>query len=650
MNATRPPPLLRDAVPGWLAARRHAVPAAMVDRATRRRLSGDWRGACAQTRFDVEVDPAGVRNRYGAEVADRLGDDLRHLVPDLVRWHLPREVDGGYGRVLAERPIGLAWYGTGPDAPALWVHTPAHLERPSRPRLRFGPLDRALPVVRTERWDRVRDLWDARATGALLTRLTGGGDRTPFHRRDGRPLGTDELPTADPGPGDPAARVEWMTLLLDAGRTDDAWAAVGIAADLLPREREYDFITHRLFTVRHPMLVPLAAELRHQLDSAPPPGGTAVFALGNPDNVWESVAVRVTPDGWTATVEVTRTDASVRNVPRASWQRLPDLDLLRTGRLGRDGLHPLVDAALFPDAADTVYDPRGRIVAPDAVRVRCGGGWHRIGWRDGRVDALDHAPEEAARERTMRALGGTVPACFEVATAWVGVGGTAGWASERPDDVGRLPRRLRRLRRDAFAAIDHGDTAAFLDLLDAGTDPTGLRNRRHRTPLHLLAHLDGPGVDIAALVRRLVDAGLDLDAADAFGRTPLCTAVFDGAPATLVRALLDAGADPTRTDGYGCSALHLLRSASPADAATILPWLLDAGLGLEDTNDHDRTPLVVQVYSQAPPATLRAMLDAGAEPVTEDVYTGDTLAYLLRRYYRYDDVSFVPLPEEQTDE
>ncbi|MFE2103348.1 ankyrin repeat domain-containing protein, partial [Streptomyces sp. NPDC059468] len=40
--------------------RRYAVPGRMIERATERRLAGDWRGACAAANVDVAFDPAEV--------------------------------------------------------------------------------------------------------------------------------------------------------------------------------------------------------------------------------------------------------------------------------------------------------------------------------------------------------------------------------------------------------------------------------------------------------------------------------------------------------------------------------------------------------------------------------------------------------------
>jgi hypothetical protein len=595
------PPHYATVVDDWLAGRRWSVPATMVERATGRRLAGDWRGAGEAAGFHVRVDLDAVRHRYGAEVADRVGDDLRHLVPDLVRWHLPRELTGGHGRILPDLAVGLAWYGTdAPDAPALWVQTQTHREGPQQPHLRFGPLDRADPAVQGERWDGARYLWDSRATDGLRHRLNAWPagddvnpvtDRTPYFHRDGRSSWSDR-----PYPPHLRLPAEDIMVELFHGNVDKAWATAGVTADMNPENRDNWWFEVHLNEQRHAMVASLVAEVRGRLASG---SQAEVFVPGHLPDYYRTVLVRATSDGLTATVARDRRDLSgVEILPRVTWQSFPELELLHLDLLPAHGLHPLVRAALFPDETDPDgYRPREDVTAPETVRVRCGGGWHRVGWRGGRIDAHDHPPEEARRERVLRTLGGAVPPCLTVVETW------------RTPTGERMPAALRRLRRDASALIRGGDVTAFLDLLDRGIDSAGIRDRRRRTPLHLAAHLAGPDVDAGALVRRLVDAGLDVDARDALDRTPLAIVLFDGGSAPLVRALLDAGADPMHRDRLGLSALHVMRSL---DAATILPWLLDAGLPLNGT-DRYRTPLVYQAAVRAPVETLRAMLDAGAE-------------------------------------
>jgi ankyrin repeat protein len=76
-------------------------------------------------------------------------------------------------------------------------------------------------------------------------------------------------------------------------------------------------------------------------------------------------------------------------------------------------------------------------------------------------------------------------------------------------------------------------------LLDAGIDPAGFVDQRHRGPLHYLATVDGE-----AVLDRLLATGLDINARDRDGLTPLASALLGRAPAALIRAMLNAGADP----------------------------------------------------------------------------------------------------------
>lgn len=591
-------------VPGWLAARRYGVPAAMVAQATRRRLAGDWRGACAAAAVDVRFDLDDVRRRHGSEVAAQLSEDLHHLVPDLVRWQAPRHVRGDLGLLVAGRTFILAEYGEGTSAPRLVVRTPAHYERPQRLELHVltSPPDPSpiRPDGSVEDWTALRDLWDARASDALRWRL-GGGDRAPFFHRDGRPLTAAELGAAD----DPVALTERVMLLQDAGEIVAAWHAAGVRVDFELSRRAHAGYGHQ-----HPdvalaetlaALVPAlarAARARFAQPSAPPQ------LVMIPQYGWGPAVLVVEQQGPDLVVRRSSHsgDRSRPPLPRPLWQRLPDLELLRTGHLTAEQVHPLVRAALFPDAPETDYRPLAMPTVDTAeVRVRCRGHWHRVGWRDGRVAHLDHTDQEAAREQVMRALGGAVPACFTVRDGWLG----------RSTD--RLPGALRRLRGHAVRALMHGRDDELHRLLDAGVDPAGIIDRWASNPLHHLAKLNDP----LAFLPRFLAAGLDINGRNHKDRTPLASVLFDGAPANLVRAMLDAGANPTALDGTGNSVLHLLRSV---EADQIVPWLVAAGVSLDAYNQDGRTPLMTQVLALAPPEAIRATLAAGADLIRKDEF------------------------------
>ncbi|MFI5843955.1 ankyrin repeat domain-containing protein [Catenuloplanes sp. NPDC051500] len=557
----------REQMSSWREARRYAVPPAMVREATARREAGDVAGACAAARTDLLVNLAQVRRTRGAEIADRLAGDLRHLAPDLVRWHAPREEGGGPGALAPRRWITLARYGDD----ALQVHTPRLADGPQRLQLRFG---RHAPHMQADRWDRSRHLWDARAAGDLFARL-GGVHRLPFHAPDGRLLDAGELPVAQPG--DPVALAEWTTLLIDRGDERAAWAAVGIPAE----ER-----VPRLFgTVS---VTALRATLDREFATRPLPDGPV--ALVAPRLHAEPTVIHHTGGEFSARYRSGDELRFAVELPQSAFQRSADLELLRLALITPKQLHPLVRDALFPGLGGD-YRPEHRPTPPQ-TRVRCRAGWHLIGWRDGRIDTLGHPPAENAREQAMLALGGAVPGCFTI---------ERNWRAGRPRS---LPRDFQSWRRHALSVVLHGDDSELVRLLDAGVDPIGIDHRDGRGLLHMLAHLDRPD-----LIGRLVAAGLDPHARDVAGRTPLASVLWNGGSAALVRALLDAGASARTVDSTGATPLHLLHST---DAVVILPWLLSAGLDLEQTDKYGRTPMLALLAESAPAEPIRALADAGA--------------------------------------
>jgi hypothetical protein len=104
------------------------------------------------------------------------------------------------------------------------------------------------------------------------------------------------------------------------------------------------------------------------------------------------------------------------------------------------------------------------------------------------------------------------------------------------------------------------DIALARDLLAAGADIRA-RNRRGAEPIHA-AVIGSPNAsswapaEQAAMIRYLIDAGADPEAAASGGVTPLLRAVRNRC-SSAVRALLDAGVDPRRTNDNGSSALDL---------------------------------------------------------------------------------------------
>ena len=159
----------------WLRVREFAVPPSMIKSATSRRAVGDWAGACAAARVDVDLDLRAVGNAQGREFANRIRDDLRHLAPDLLRWHMPRSAPDGLMRPgltisLARYPsAGLhlavrtapTWADAGQRISlALWSES-------TRNRSSVHPHPRPDPRFRL---DLHRHLWDVRRAGELSVR------------------------------------------------------------------------------------------------------------------------------------------------------------------------------------------------------------------------------------------------------------------------------------------------------------------------------------------------------------------------------------------------------------------------------------------------------------------------------------------------
>lgn len=541
MNTRYPQTFPPDEAASWRRIRKYAVPRAMIEQATRRRLAGDWRGACAAANVDVEFDLADLAGLHGSEAARRLEADLRDFAPDLARWHLPRYLRGRTTLRPGQRVI-LAGYGGQPaGAPYLHVTTLNMIDGPQRITLRFGDIDDeedSWQYSRVQDWRVARHLWDARQAGRLLERC-GGGDRAPFRNADGTARGTGELPAHDPGPADPAGHAEWVTMLRDRGDIEQALAAAGITLDATPPQVRYHSPPPLLEVLaEHPLaLTRLEPEVRRHAAS----GLGDRFHIHTHRAIFTPIQLELnagTP-GLTVRLASWEDRHDMRLLPEASWHRLPDLDLLRFGDITPGELHPLVSASLFPARAGQPTDgpPSPDPQPPLPVRVRCRGEWHEVRSRDGRL-RVPHSEEEERREQAMRAFGGPVTGCFAVAQAWTS---GAGW----------LPKALREQRREFFSRVQHGDTAEVLRLLAAGVDPH-IRDSRQRTLLHLL-HL----LDYQVMLPRLLDAGLDLEARDHHQRTPLHVAVGEG-PVALVHALLAAGARTDAVDHRGYSLAFLV--------------------------------------------------------------------------------------------
>ncbi len=177
----------------WSHVREFAVPTSMIESATARRAVGDWAGACAAARVDVDLDLRAVGRSCGRQLAAMIRADLRHLVPDLLRWHFPRISPDGLLRPgltvsLARYPAADATAHLVARTPPAWADAGQRISLalwdPAQPLAGAGGHPHPHPDRRF-RLDLHRHLWDARRAGELWER--SGAEQWPADpRQDGR--------------------------------------------------------------------------------------------------------------------------------------------------------------------------------------------------------------------------------------------------------------------------------------------------------------------------------------------------------------------------------------------------------------------------------------------------------------------------------
>ncbi|MEU0383735.1 hypothetical protein [Streptomyces chartreusis] len=410
-------PLSCEPLSFWPRVREFAVPPSVIETATARRRAGDWAGACAAAGVDVDLQPRAVAGAHGRELAARLRADLRHLAPDLLRWHMPRIAPDGLLRpgltVTLARYDAAGRDGVSPlhlvvRTPPAWADAGQRISLALWDASRTEGADRRHPHPRPSRRFRLdlhRHLWDARRAGELGVRC--GAERPSG---DGRPaMATDTEPAMDAEPA--VAMDRELAGLLPRGHSCavDRWAAE--AAILLRAEGRSG----------SRVCVRLGARRRLVLDVS----DGSVVAHGH------------------------RGDSSLPVLPDAATWVLPDLALLRAGAIDAGRLHPLVASAL---RAERVPAGTSRVPRPagDPRVVECRGARHRIGLVDGVLTALDHDPAEIRREELLVALGGPPLPCLRAI-----------------DDAHRRPDCLTGVRE----RLDHGDVAGALAVVEGLLGP-----------------------------------------------------------------------------------------------------------------------------------------------------------------------------------
>ncbi|MEC3918377.1 hypothetical protein [Nocardia sp. CDC160] len=239
-------------------------------------------------------------------------------------------------------------------------------------------------------------------------------------------------------------RMDLHRHLWDARRVDELRMRFGAGDSTGENSRVDPDLLGMIPEGRHAAIDRWAAEARILLDAEGAQGDTFVLRLGARRHV---VAELVGSDAGHVVVRPAAHPAGAVSrlpiLPDAATWIPPDLELLRSGAISADRLHPLVAAALVPD-----YRPSESGCAPDRsaqpLLVECGGARHRLGLVDGVLTALDHDPAELAREHLLIALTGNPLPCLRVI-----------------DQAHRNPDCLQGIRD----RLDHGDTAGAVAVI-----------------------------------------------------------------------------------------------------------------------------------------------------------------------------------------
>lgn len=113
--------------------------------------------------------------------------------------------------------------------------------------------------------------------------------------------------------------------------------------------------------------------------------------------------------------------------------------------------------------------------------------------------------------------------------------------------------------------------------------------------------------------------GLDVNARDEHGFTPLMDAARHSDGHEIIDLLLAAGADPLTRTSFGSTALHVAAIIRDADPQ-VVQLLTGAGLNV-DAADKNGSTALMEAVEFGSPAMIEALLDAGANPRVPANYT-----------------------------
>ncbi|KDQ17289.1 hypothetical protein BOTBODRAFT_105880 [Botryobasidium botryosum FD-172 SS1] len=253
------------------------------------------------------------------------------------------------------------------------------------------------------------------------------------------------------------------------------------------------------------------------------------------------------------------------------------------------------------------------------------------------LNANLHIPDEVGRQPLHHAAywshAGAIKGSFDARPAIMRLLLDAGAELEAKDNNGDTPLSLAnengRVSSSAIRALveagaelgaqnAYGNTPLLLSamqgsaptvrlLLLVGADPRS-RSPNRSTPLHfafaLMGHPEGP----AAISALLATVGMDINAKDRDGRTPLCRAVFHGS-SPAIRVLQGAGAQPSpRYFPSSVDPVQLLAEAMRnEDGVQIADLLLQTGLKPDARGASGLTPIQFAISIRSLPLLRRLL-------------------------------------------
>lgn len=172
---------------------------------------------------------------------------------------------------------------------------------------------------------------------------------------------------------------------------------------------------------------------------------------------------------------------------------------------------------------------------------------------------------------------------------------------------------------DVFRAVENGDCATLQQALAAGFNPN-TRNEQGLTLLHRACYWYGETG--FTMVQLLLQAGADVHARDAQGKTPLATYVEatayteeDEDIIPVADILLRYGAEVNVR--YEEERTPLIE-ATHTGTCTMVQWLIQAGADVNAQDDEGLPPLLYAAMNAATPYKTELLLRAGADPNLRD--------------------------------